>query len=168
MRKSCFPRRNRTCVRAIWPKGYQASALVTFRPDSTQTINIKKLWPANIKNITTKKKFYRSKKTLQFSIYEKISFFILNKYSPLNVLKNLLKSMITNWKRLFHQKFLSITLKAFEFLTLFVALVGTIDAGVTSGSFKGPESPCSNRRNIKKKLLTHKIHCNNWNKSIFW
>ena len=33
---------------------------------------------------------------------------------------------------------LSITLKAFKFLTLFVALVRTIDAGVISGGFQEP------------------------------
>ena len=32
---------------------------------------------------------------------------------------------------------LSITFKTFKFLALFVALVVTIDAGVTSGEFKG-------------------------------
>ena len=32
---------------------------------------------------------------------------------------------------------LSITLKTFNFLTLFVALIGTNDAGVTNDGFKG-------------------------------
>ena len=36
---------------------------------------------------------------------------------------------------------LSITLKTFKFLTLFVALVGTIDPGVTSGGFNGSGPP---------------------------
>ena len=36
---------------------------------------------------------------------------------------------------------LSITFKTFKFLTLFVALVGTIDAGDTGGGFKGSGPP---------------------------
>ena len=46
---------------------------------------------------------------------------------------------------------LSITFMAFKFLALFVALVGTIDAGVTSGGLKGSEPlPHWNRTIIRK------------------
>ena len=55
---------------------------------------------------------------------------------------------------------LSITLKTFKFITLFVALVGTIDAGVTIGGFKG-SGPNAQTGEIKEKLLTHKTYCNN-------
>ena len=45
---------------------------------------------------------------------------------------------------------LSNTAKTFNFLTLFVALIGTIDAGVTSGGFKGSGSPLLKPEKYKK------------------
>ena len=50
--------------------------------------------------------------------------------------------------------------------TLFVALVGRIDADVTSGGFK-KSGPPAQTGEIQEKLLTHKIHCNNWRKIHF-
>ena len=44
----------------------------------------------------------------------------------------------------------SIPLKTLKFLTLFVALVRTIDAGGTSGGLNESETLCSNQRNIRK------------------
>ena len=61
---------------------------------------------------------------------------------------------------------LSITLKTFEFLTVFVALVGTIDAGGTSSGFKGSEPPLL-KPDKHKKTLTYKMHCNYWSKIRF-
>ena len=45
---------------------------------------------------------------------------------------------------------LSITIKTFKFLTLFVALVGTIYAGVTSADFKGSGLPLLKPEKYKK------------------
>ena len=61
----------------------------------------------------------------------------------------------------------SISLKTFKFLTLFVAIVGTIDAGVTSGRLKSPDLLPAQTGEIQEKLLTHKIYCNNWGKIYF-
>ena len=44
---------------------------------------------------------------------------------------------------------LSITLKTFKFLTLFLALIGKIDAGVTIDGFKGSD-PRLNRKKYEK------------------
>ena len=61
---------------------------------------------------------------------------------------------------------LSITLKTLKFLTLFVAIVGTADAGVNRSGFKGSGPPAQTGE-IKEKLPTHKIHCNDWSKIHF-
>ena len=45
---------------------------------------------------------------------------------------------------------ISITLKTFKFLTLFVALVETIDADVISGGFKGSGMPLLKPEKYKK------------------
>ena len=60
------------------------------------------------------------------------------------------------------------TLLYCKFLTLFAALVGTIDAGVTRGGsrrFRIP--PLKPEIYIKKKLVNHKIHCDNCSKMHF-
>ena len=54
----------------------------------------------------------------------------------------------------------SIALKTFNFLTLFVALVETIDAGVTSGGFKR-SGLLAQTAEIYEKLPKHTIHSNN-------
>ena len=53
---------------------------------------------------------------------------------------------------------LSHTLRTFKFLTLFGTLVGTIDAGVTSGRFKGTTHPLLKPENCKKNFLHKKFH----------
>ena len=46
-------------------------------------------------------------------------------------------------------------------------IVGTIDDDVTSGESKWSGLLLLKREKYKKKYLTHKIHCNNWNKIHF-